>query len=238
MQLPFFYTSHLPVNNLLTLNENNSRHAIQVLRMRIADELNITDGQGKIYHAQITTDNKKSCVVQINSITEIKASTKQITIAISLLKNTSRFEWFLEKITEMGVTQIIPLLCNRTEKQQFKTERLQGILQSAMLQSQQAWLPVMLAPQGFVQVIINNTSTQKLIAHCQADEAKTALTQICFKNPPINNTIILIGPEGDFTPQEIELAQQNRYLPVSLGNTRLRTETAGILSAALLTNSF
>jgi 16S rRNA (uracil1498-N3)-methyltransferase len=231
--LPFFYTSQLPVNKLLTLDENNSRHAIQVLRMRTGSLLNITDGLGNIYKAQITAEHKKNCTVAITDTQRISRPQRQINIGISLLKNTSRFEWFLEKATEMGIAQIMPLVCSRTEKQQFKTERLQGILQSAMLQSQQAWLPVMQAPQSFGQIVKSHINAQKLIAHCYDDDSKQPLFNF-VKNNNMDNTTILIGPEGDFTNEELEQAKQNGYTTVSLGNTRLRTETAGMLAVALL----
>jgi 16S rRNA (uracil1498-N3)-methyltransferase len=162
---------------------------------------------------------------------------RKTSIAISLLKNANRFEWFLEKATELGITEIIPLICDRTEKQHFRFDRMQNILTSAMLQSQQAWLPLLHQPVGFGQLlkqedVIDNT--QKFIAHC-IPGSKKSLAELV--NPSLPSQIILIGPEGDFTSEEIAFATEHYFIPVSLGDTRLRSETAGMVAAVLLTNS-
>ena len=155
---------------------------------------------------------------------------QKITIAISLLKNTNRFEWFLEKVTEIGVSEIIPLICERTEKEKFRHDRMNQICISAMLQSQQVWLPVLHEPLPLSnQTIKQFIHQQKFIAHCY-DGYKQQLNHQTI-NP---SSLILIGPEGDFTKAEIELAMQNNFVPVSLGETRLRTETAGVVAAAIL----
>ena len=155
----------------------------------------------------------------------------KITIAISLLKNTNRFEWFLEKATEIGVSEIIPLICERTEKQKFRYDRMKGICISAMLQSQQTWLPILHEPKQFNHLAIEQFGTQqKFIAHCNEASGKKNLSTF----QPLNHSTILIGPEGDFTKQEIELALQNGFTPVSLGETRLRSETAGVVASVLL----
>ncbi|RYZ29126.1 MAG: 16S rRNA (uracil(1498)-N(3))-methyltransferase, partial [Chitinophagaceae bacterium] len=152
-----------------------------------------------------------------------------ICIAISITKNASRFEWFLEKATEIGINEIIPLLCERTEKEKFRYDRMKGILVSAMLQSQQTWLPNLHQPTSFDEVIKQASHQQKFIAHC-LPEQKQQLSSVIHHL----SSIILIGPEGDFTPAEIEAALQNNFIPVALGETRLRTETAGMVAAALL----
>ncbi|MEO7529875.1 MAG: RsmE family RNA methyltransferase, partial [Sediminibacterium sp.] len=152
-------------------------------------------------------------------------------IAISLLKNASRLEWFLEKATEIGATEIQPLLCERTEHSRFRFERMNGILIAAMLQSQQAWLPILHEPGDFADIIAKSFYQQKIIAHCEEDTK-----QLIKHLPASNETQILIGPEGDFSPAEIRLALENKYLPISLGETRLRTETAGIVAVTLLVN--
>jgi 16S rRNA (uracil1498-N3)-methyltransferase len=156
---------------------------------------------------------------------------RKVSIAISLLKNTNRLEWFLEKATEMGISEIIPLLCQRTEKQQFRFDRMNQILISAMLQSQQTWLPVLQQPTKIEEVIAKAVDTQKLIAHCEETNKQQILQLAITKEVQI-----LIGPEGDFTTTEINLALHKGYLPVSLGDSRLRTETAGVVAAALLIN--
>jgi 16S rRNA (uracil1498-N3)-methyltransferase len=154
---------------------------------------------------------------------------EEICIGISLLKNTGRFEWFLEKATEIGVTEIIPLLCERTEKQHFRYERMRQIVISAMMQSKQTWLPSLQEPAPVAKVFNASTYDIKYIAHCE-DELKSPLAD--FRKP--RKAQILIGPEGDFTSDEISAAREKGYVPVSLGETRLRTETAGVVAAVLL----
>ena len=235
MALPFFYIETIQAgSNELLLNEETSKHVVQVLRMQNGEQLNLTDGLGNLFAAEIIDDHKKRCTVKILSTVHQQAPAKKITIAISLVKNASRFEWFLEKATEIGVNEIIPLICERTEKQHFRFERMKGILISAMLQSQQCWLPVLSEPAKFSKFIANKYDGIKFIAHCENESVKEQLT-----NKLINKStdkLILIGPEGDFTKTEIEIALQNNFIPVALGRTRLRTETAGIVAAALLCN--
>lgn len=233
MALAFFYNSEINIDTVqLVLNEETSKHIVQVLRMQNGEQLQITDGKGNLFTTTITDNNRKRCeVVVINTIKSQKSKVK-ISIAISLIKNASRFEWFLEKATEMGVAEIIPIICTRTEKQQLKFERMQGILISAMLQSQQCWLPVLQEPIKLNAVINQATTQQKLIAHCEVENNKIQVSSIAANSS--EGKLILIGPEGDFTTDEITSALQNNFIPVSLGNTRLRTETAGIAAAALL----
>jgi 16S rRNA (uracil1498-N3)-methyltransferase len=235
MALPFFYIDEMQsANGRFVLNEETSRHVVQVLRMQNAEQLNLTDGQGKLFTAEIVDDHKKKCAVRILSTKHIKPSEKKITIAISLIKNANRFEWFLEKATEIGVHEIIPLICDRTEKQHFRLDRMKGILVSAMLQSQQCWLPVLYEPVRFEDIVIRKFENgKKYIAHCLPEGNKESLHLQISKS---SNQLILIGPEGDFTKEEIEQALQNNFSPVSLGETRLRTETAGIVGATLLSN--
>ena len=236
MALPFFYTEVVSsIDNIILLNEENSRHIVQVLRMAEGRQINITDGLGSICTAEILEAHKKKCIVKILDTLIQIAPAKKVCIAISPVKNSSRFEWFLEKATEIGVTEIVPLLCERTEKQHLKFERLRGILISAMLQSQQDWLPILHEPIKFKKFVEENKSNNKFIAHCD-EQNKISLKEITIQlsNQLINHSTILIGPEGDFTQEEIELALQNDFTPVALGNTRLRTETAALVAATLL----
>lgn len=230
MSIPFFYISEYDAGqNEIVLDEDTSKHVVQVLRMGEGEKINLTDGKGTLITAEIKDAHKKHCEVKVIDSRMPTHNSQKITIAISLLKNASRFEWFLEKATEIGVSEIIPLICERTEKEKFRFERLNAILISAMLQSQQCWLPKLHEPVPFNKVIEPSQYDQKFIGHC-AEGAKTQLP-----NKQINRAIIiLIGPEGDFTKDEIELAIQNHFTPVSLGPTRLRTETAGVVAAALL----
>lgn len=233
MTLPFFYNDEINTGlNQLVLNEETSKHVVQVLRMKAGEQLQITDGKGNLFTTEIIDGHKKKTTVKILSYIFVKESERKITIAISLVKNTSRFEWFLEKATEIGVNEIIPLLCTRTEKQHFRFERMNGILTSAMLQSQQSWLPVLHEPVKFDDLIMKQfDNCKKFIAHCLPDGNKKPLHHQINE---LSNHLIVIGPEGDFTSQEIEQALQNDFTAVALGQTRLRTETAGIVAATVL----
>lgn len=233
MGLHFFYVEELMGENV-KLDEDTSRHVVSVLRMKEGEKLNLTDGKGSLVEAEITDAHKKKCAVKIVSKRYNGAGDRKTIIGISILKNTSRFEWFLEKVTELGISEIIPLICDRTEKENFRYDRMKGILVSAMLQSQQVWLPVLHQPVGFEQLMrleeINRIG-QRFIAHCLPDQ-KDNLATVIDKSKPAQ--IVLIGPEGDFTKEEVEFALKYHFIPVSLGNTRLRTETAGMVAATLL----
>ena len=239
MPLPFFFhNGHLENNSSIVLIEETSKHIVQVLRMQNGEPLQLTDGKGNLFTCEITDNNRKRCAVKITHTANHQRPTTNVTIAISLLKNTNRFEWFLEKATEIGVTEIIPLICTRTEKQHFRHDRMNGILISAMLQSQQTWLPVLHEPVKFENLYHDSNrqtqfeNAQKFIAHCEDESNKVQLTSKLLNSS--TSRLILIGPEGDFTKEEINLALENNFTPVALGNTRLRTETAGVVAAALL----
>lgn len=235
MQLPFFFEEDLPVSNKFVLSEESSKHAVQVLRMRENDQLVVTNGKGHVLTVVITNADKKKTEVEIKNKEIIALSNSKISIAISLIKNANRFEWFLEKAVEIGVSEIVPLICKRTEKYHFRLERMRGILVSAMLQSRQAWLPEISEALKFADVVTEKKNyQQKFIAHCNEDDKKN-LNDLIKTNT--TSKIILIGPEGDFTEEEINIALQQKYIPVSLGETRLRTETAGIVAAVLLLNN-
>ncbi len=233
MALPFFYKKNISTSDsIIVLDEDTSKHVVQVLRMQNGEQLKLTDGIGNIFTCEITDNHRKKTVVSIIEKVQSSRHKTSITIAISPVKNNSRFEWFLEKATEIGVTEVVPIICERTEKQQLKMERLQGIVVSAMLQSQQAWLPVLSEAKKYEQYIKSTTEQpqlQKFIAHCEQDQ-KTQLSSI----QPSGQSTILIGPEGDFTHKEIEAALNAGFEPVSLGETRLRTETAGMAAAVWL----
>jgi len=232
MPLPFFYKEDIDASMVhIVLDEDTSKHIVQVLRMQNGEQLQLTNGKGDLFTAEITDNNRKKCTIKVITTNNDRPPTNNITIAISLIKNSSRFEWFLEKATEIGVSEIIPLICERTEKTSFKFERMKGILVSAMLQSQQCRLPLLKEPVKFKDLVNNSAYQQKFIAHC-TDDAKRNLGDL--NNSSLSSKIILIGPEGDFTAGEIGLAQENHYSAVGLGETRLRTETAGIVAATLL----
>lgn len=233
MALPFFYLSQYEPGmktTELTLDEDNSRHIVQVLRMQPGEALQLTDGNGTLLTASVRDNHKKKCVVTVLSARTLPPREKKVAIAISPVKNASRFEWFLEKATEIGISEIIPLLSEHTERQHTRQDRLQSILVSAMLQSQQSWLPVLHPPTAFARLIEETRFDQRLIAHCL--EAPRPTDTLAASTAPTQ--LILIGPEGDFSSKEVEAAIAKEFVPVSLGPNRLRTETAGIVAATLL----
>ncbi len=255
MALPLFYTAtYDPASPELTLDEDNSRHIIQVLRMKPGEPLRLTDGKGHLLDGEILDDHKKKCRVLIRRTVGTSPPEKKITIAISPVKNATRFEWFLEKATEIGVSAIIPLLCERTERASVRTDRLRNILVSAMLQSQQVWLPELSEPTSFSQVVRSGDRSGggRYIGHLlEAPRATASLAALRYDgavSPAAKATggslaseatdhapaLILIGPEGDFTQKEVEEALAAGFIPVSLGRNRLRTETAGVVAATLL----
>ena len=228
--LPYFFSPVIE-GAQCTMDEDTSKHMISVLRMHQGEELMLTDGKGQKAMARISNDNRKKCVVDILSITKEEKRSPAVHITISLIKNATRFEWFLEKATEIGVSHILPVICERTEKEKFRADRLQQILVSAMIQSQQSWMPVLDAPISADQLIRKERPGPKFIAHC-LPEHKQSLSGISSNGA--GDPLILIGPEGDFSPGEIKLALEHGFIPVSLGETRLRTETAGVVAATLL----
>lgn len=235
MNPPLFYSSAIAtVGEFIELNEENAKHIFQVLRMKTGDQVQLTNGQGICATAIINAISKKNCKVLISSETSVPAPVHRITVAISLLKNAGRFEWFLEKAVETGIHSIIPLICHRTERQVFREKRMQAILVSAMLQSKQSWLTELTEPVSFSSFISSaglRNYHHLYIAHCEAQEKKE-LSQIVDQQH--NNSLILIGPEGDFTLEEINTATASHFQPVQLGTNRLRTETAGLTAAILL----
>jgi len=232
MSVPYFYEPLIATGmTQFTLSETSSKHCVQVLRMDVGEQIDITNGQGGLFHATIQVAHKKNAVVTITASTQTDPPKQKLQLGISLLKNAVRLEWLFEKATEIGVTSITPLVCERTIHERFKTDRMQQIIQSAMIQSQQTWLPVLSEPMPLLQFITKNSAAQKLIAHCEPLH-KTSIQSI----EPSNDLMLLIGPEGDFAPSEIEAAIAKEFMPIDLGPTRLRTETAGIFALSCLKN--
>jgi 16S rRNA (uracil1498-N3)-methyltransferase len=240
MSRPFFYINEYDASQKqITLDEDVSKHMIQVLRMKNGEYINLTDGKGNLFTGEIIDNHKKHCAVKVISSsvppdTYRDHHSRKITIAISPLKNTRRFEWFLEKATEIGINEIIPLICYRTERQKFRVERMQNILVSAMLQSEQCWLPLLHKPIAYELLFRQEEiihASQKFIAHCLKDQKRNLADLV---NESLPSQIILIGPEGDFTDEEVQLAVLNHFDAVSLGGTRLRAETAGVVAATIL----
>ncbi|MGX5820785.1 RsmE family RNA methyltransferase [Chitinophaga lutea] len=227
MELPVFYAQDA-APGIYTMDEPTSKYCVQVLRKSKGDRVLLADGRGMRYKAVITDDHRKRCVLEAGAGALQAAPATQLRIAIAFTKNAARMEWFLEKAAEIGVQEIVPLVTLRTEKEKLKTERLENILVSAMLQSRQWYLPRLAAPTPLESLMA--ATEQRFIAHCLPDRKQHLLDVM----KPGENTLLLIGPEGDFAPQEIELALQYGFVPVSLGDTRLRTETAGMVGCTLM----
>ena len=213
------------------LNEAESKHAIKALRLSNGDTIQLVDGKGGFYKAEVSDADPKKCRIAItNKQTDFGKKDFRLHIAIAPTKNIDRFEWFLEKATEIGIDEITTLLTEHSERKTVKTERLEKILISAMKQSIKAYLPVLNEITRFYDLISTTTCKNKFIAHCKAGK-NNHLKNIVKKSEDV---LVLIGPEGDFSTEEIKFAQEHGFQEVSLGNSRLRTETAGIIACHIV----
>jgi 16S rRNA (uracil1498-N3)-methyltransferase len=218
-------------SNLIDLDAEESRHCIKVLRLRTGNVIHLTDGKGNLAEAVIVDDSIKNCSVEIQKREKKPAERNyHLSIAIAPTKNHDRFEWFAEKATEIGVDEIVPLICSRSERDTVKTERLKNIAIAALKQSQKFFLPEISEPVLFQDYVNRDNATQKFICTCEAESSQN-LKNLC---KPKQNYSVLIGPEGDFSPGEIKLAIENGFAEASLGTTRLRTETAGIVACSMV----
>jgi 16S rRNA (uracil1498-N3)-methyltransferase len=227
-ELPlFFYAGLQAGSGEIQLDEETRRHVVTVLRMQPGEKIELTDGQGNSCTAIITLADKKKLLIAPGAFIKHPPVERTLWLGISLLKNASRFEWMLEKVTEIGITHIIPLLTERTARQHFRQERMQQIVVSACLQSRQYHFPQLLSPSSLDQFLQTALPASRYIAHCMHGE-KSLLPGTD------QDAVLLIGPEGDFTATELSQAVGAGFRPVSLGQSRLRTETAGIVGAVLL----
>lgn len=225
MQL--FYNSDISEqNNTFTFPKDESRHIVKVLRKKVGDTLYITNGKGFLFTAKITIADQKNCVVSIENSEFKKPTDYKLHLAVAPTKMNDRYEWFLEKATEIGITSITPIFCDHSERKNVKLDRFEKILQSAMKQSLHLYLPTLNQPMSFKDYINQDFSGDLFIAHCEETDKKSLKNEI----KPNTEITILIGPEGDFSVNEIETAIKNKFIPVTLGNTRLRTETAAIVA--------
>jgi len=221
-----FYTPDLK-DNIYSLNETESKHCIRVLRLNIDDQIQLIDGKGGFYTAKIIDPNPKKCSVEIiEKKQEFGKRNHYLHIAIAPTKNIDRFEWFLEKATEIGIDEITPIICEHSERKIIKPERLEKVIISAVKQSIKAYKPILNDLTSYSDFLRQNETKSKFIAHCE-DNNKVFLKE-AYKIK--DNATILIGPEGDFSPHEIEQAIKNNYKEISLGESRLRTETAGVVA--------
>lgn len=216
-----------------TFNKEESRHLIKVLRKTEGDKVFITNGRGCFFTTEITLANEKKCGVKIIKVEhELRKRNFHLHIAIAPTKLNDRYEWFLEKAVEIGVDEITPIICTNSERKVIKLDRMKKVVQSAVKQSLQFYIPKLNEPVNFNDFINSQTASQKFIAHCEGESKKQFLQNIA---KPENDILILIGPEGDFSLKEIEKSINLNYTPVTLGQNRLRTETAGVYVASLMT---
>jgi 16S rRNA (uracil1498-N3)-methyltransferase len=227
-----FYSAHIHDNKAL-LSPEESTHCIRVLRLGKGDKVQLIDGRGGWYNAVITMPDVKQCSLDIlNAINHNRNRSFSLHIAIAPTKNTDRFEWFVEKAVEIGIDVITPLLCQRSERRTLKTDRLHKLIISTMKQAMVPYLPVLHELTEFDTFIgsLPGSPYNHFIAHCEDNEKKRLLDEAS----PHTNAVVLVGPEGDFTPGEIDLAIAQGFIPVTLGPNRLRTETAGIVACHTL----
>lgn len=223
-----FYT-HIPdTEQNIILPEIESAHCVRVLRKKAGDIIDLTDGKGCFYKARIEEDHPKRCQVAIiETIKEEKSWPCFIEIALAPTKNIDRVEWFVEKAVEIGIDRITFLKTEHSERKDIKTERIEKIMVSAMKQSQKARLPELRGMTKFKDFVTGTSFTgQRFMAHCYPEE-KVLLSQAYHKG---KDALVLIGPEGDFSQEEVKLALDNQFIPVSLGESRLRTETAALIA--------
>lgn len=213
------------------LNDSESKHAIRVLRLKEGDEVELIDGKGGFYKGRITDANPKKCIISLlSSQTNFGKKDFHLHIAIAPTKNIDRTELFLEKCTEIGIDEITPILSEHSERKVVKPERLQKILVSAMKQSIKAYLPHLNELTKLTDLLPQATEKEKFIAHCNKGD-KPHLKNLINRG---DNVLILIGPEGDFSLEEVQLARQHGFQDISLGNSRLRTETAGMVACHIV----
>ena len=227
-----FYTPQIvgtadEIGKTYSLDEEESGHCVRVLRYTRGDEILLTNGQGMTYTAVITNPHPKHCEFEVRTAEkQSKHHSNYIHIAIAPTKNVERIEWFVEKCTEIGVDEITPLLCRFSERKQLRIDRLQKIILSAAKQSLTPYLPKLNEMTGCTEFIRRTEEETRFIAHCYKEDKRDLRNEI----KPGKSVVVMIGPEGDFSEQEIAEALQHNFVPVSLGDSRLRTETAGIVA--------
>ena len=239
MQL-FYNASLYPQVQEVTFDKEESNHIHKVLRKKTGDLLFITDGRGYLYKAQIQYITDKKCTAHILSHSLTPTPAYHLHIAVAPTKMNERYEWFLEKATEIGVHEVTPILCDHSERKTIKTERFEKILLSAMKQSLQCYKPQLNPPISLLEWLdtIESNSVGKYVAHCQEGARVLLLDRLEELPQETSNLWVLIGPEGDFSQREIQKACSKGFLPVSLSRNRLRTETAAIVACSCISDIF
>lgn len=232
MQL-FYAPEITPPNH--TLSEEESKHCIRVLRLGVGDPITLTDGRGSLYHARITDDHPKRCQIEVLSIeSPFEPLPYHLTMAVAPTKNNDRYEWFLEKATEVGVSAIIPLESEHSERRVYKAERGEKVIVAAMKQSLKAFLPELRPLTSFDELLATPFAGRKLIAHCDTPRSEVGKGYLGSMLHAGEDCLILIGPEGDFSPAEIDRALAAGFEELTLGNQRLRTETAAVVATVIV----
>lgn len=225
MQL--FYNPTISVDTQdFTFDKEESKHIIKVLRKKASDILHVTNGLGYLFQTEIILAIETKCTVKIVGFEKAVCSNYRLHLAVAPTKMNERFEWFLEKATEIGVSEITPIICDHSERKQVNIDRFEKIVIAAMKQSKQCYLPKLNQAISFKDFMKLEFVGQVFIAHCEEDDKKL-LKELLH---PQTDVTICIGPEGDFSSKEIKIATDHKYLPISLGHTRLRTETAAIVA--------
>jgi 16S rRNA (uracil1498-N3)-methyltransferase len=225
MQL--FYNSEITESTIdFTFDKEESKHIVKVLRKKDGDILFVTNGLGFLFKTAIVLAIDTKCTVKIVGFEKAPTPKFHLHLAVAPTKMNDRFEWFLEKATEIGISEITPIICDHSERKQIKIDRFDKIVTSAMKQSNQYYLPKLNEPIAFKDFVKKQRDGLLFIAHCE-ETNKKLLKEVLQPNTDVT---LLIGPEGDFSVKEIELAIEKKFVPVSLGNTRLRTETAAIVA--------
>lgn len=225
MQL--FYNPNInETTESFSFDKEESKHIVKVMRKNGGDILHVTNGLGFLFTTEIILGSDIKCTVKIVSFEKSPLPKYQLHLAVAPTKMNDRYEWFLEKATEMGISEITPIICDHSERKFVKTDRFDKIIQSAMKQSLQVYLPKLNEPITFKEFLKTTPDGLLLIAHCEETDKKSLKSVL----KPNENVTLLIGPEGDFSNKEIAMALEKKYVPVSLGNTRLRTETAAIVA--------
>lgn len=230
-----FYTPEVKPEQLsYQLSEEESKHAVRVLRLNLGDQVFLIDGKGGLFEAEIAEAHPKRTKLHVVSYTEAYGRSRyRLHLAVAPTKSMDRMEWFLEKGTEIGVQEITPLLCDHSERKEIKLDRLNKIVVAAAKQSLKAYIPrvnPMISIENFLDNLEDGQRVvEKGIAHCEKDAEKEFITQ-AFK--PHGDYVLMIGPEGDFSPREVRLCLSRGFIPISLGESRLRTETAAVLACA------
>ncbi len=225
-----FYSTQI-IDNIITLNEGESLHCIKTLRHKQGDKISITDTKGNLFKAEIIDEDSRKTIAEIIEKAEYQIPDYNLHIAVAPTKNPDRIEWFIEKATEIGISEFTPIICRHSEKKHINISRIERIMVAAAKQSLKCFFPTINPATSFSEIIKINSFSNKFIATCNTEIASKNIKEVYTKN---SDTLILIGPEGDFNNEEINFAIQNGFQPINLGKNRYRTETAALIACAAI----